>query len=76
MVEYDLWDFYLKNISETSYNGKKINGLIWWNSERFTASNKNKSNAVLREFIGVKDLNEHQKNIFNTYLRGLRKYQK
>lgn len=76
LVDKDWWDFYLKNITETSYSGKKISGVIWWNSERFTASNKNKSNAVLREFIGVKDLNEHQKNIFNTYLRGLRKYQK
>lgn len=75
LVEYDLWDFYLKNISETSYYGKKINGLIWWNSERVTAANKNKSSAVLREFNSVKNVEDHQRNIFSTYLKVIKKYQ-
>lgn len=70
----DQWRFYVNRILNIKFEGREIDGIIWWNSERVIYSTRSNSPALKKEFKDVKDIESYQFKLFNRYYDLIKKY--
>jgi len=74
LVDIDVFEEAIFQITNVTYNGGKIAGLIWWHAENFSYLNRAKSNVFLKEYAHVSDPNKYQKNMFQLYYNRIKKH--
>lgn len=67
-----LFKEYVKKILEVESNGKKVDGIIWWNAESYAWSNRNENGNLKKEFRRVKWPMEYQLNLLQKYLDAIK----
>jgi len=60
---------HVKQIASVTYNGKKIDGVIWWGADQFFYSHK--ARAVVAEQARFSNFNAYQDNTINVYAKAL-----
>lgn len=61
--------WYIEKILQTTYNKKKIQGVIWWNSESYLSQLPKKSAKLEKEFSLQKNNSNYQYQILDKYFK-------
>jgi hypothetical protein len=64
----------VSQILNTSYNGNKVSGLMWWQSENHIYRNRAKSRVFSKEYNNNGDPNTYQKSMFQQYYDSIEQY--
>lgn len=67
LIELPYFEKFVKTIIDTQYNGKEIDGIIWWNCEDYVFNHKSELKSTAIEYSKVKDKDKHINAIFHTY---------
>ncbi|MDR0261942.1 MAG: hypothetical protein LBJ04_01820 [Sphingobacterium sp.] len=67
---------YVDKISSYSYQNKKLDGVIWWNSEGFNYIRKARYPKIAAEYKAVSNTDNYQYNNLKSYLGLLKRYYK
>lgn len=74
LVPISYFKDYIGEIMNTSFNGTKVSGLIWWQCENYYYLTRSKSKVYAREYANLKDRNRYQKDMFQQYYNSIKKY--
>lgn len=68
LVDPVFFKSYINKLSQFSYQGKKLSGIIWWNSEGFNYKRKSRYPKINQEYKAVSDDMSYQKSLLSSYL--------
>ena len=74
LISINDFETYIKYIVNYSLNGKKINGLVWWNCENYLYENRNSFSSIRNEYKNksVNNATLHQQNLIQNYYNKIR----
>jgi hypothetical protein len=72
LVPINEFNNHIQQILNYTYQGSKVNGLIWWNSEGFLNIRKQKYPKVAQEYRIAQNADDYQKNVFDEYYNGIK----
>ena len=74
LISINDFETYIKYIVNYSLNGKKINGLVWWNCENYLYENRNSFSSIRNEYKNksVDNATLHQQNLIQNYYNKIR----
>ncbi|ASK30377.1 hypothetical protein CEY12_09745 [Chryseobacterium sp. T16E-39] len=67
LIPVDIFKNYYKMIASRVSSGKRVNGIIWWDSQKYFYLNRKKYPALQKEYSDVKDVDQYDLNTFKTY---------
>ncbi|MBB2954366.1 hyaluronidase [Sphingobacterium faecium] len=69
LIPIDIFKNYYTMISSRVSSGKKVSGVIWWDSQKYYYLNRKKYPALEKEYQGVVDVEKYDYDIFKKYYR-------
>ncbi|MDC8105123.1 hypothetical protein ACNFU2_09465 [Chryseobacterium sp. PTM-20240506] len=67
LIPIDIFKNYYKMITSRVSSGKKVSGVIWWDSQKYFYLNRQKYPALQKEYSNVKDVEQYDLDVFKTY---------
>ncbi len=58
---------YINSILNTSYNNRKVNGIIWWQSESYSFQHRLQVKSIINEYKNIKNPQKYQVNTLQKY---------
>ncbi|TYP94606.1 hyaluronidase [Sphingobacterium allocomposti] len=74
LIKLDDFGAHLNIINSVSFQGRKITGIIWWNSEEFNFIRRQRYPKINAEYKTVKDKGSYQTSLLRSYLKETRKH--
>lgn len=72
LIPLNVFNSHISKISKISYANKKINGLIWWNSEEFNYIRRERYPKIKAEYSTIRNKASYQMDLLTSYLTVIR----
>lgn len=69
LIPIDIFKNYYKMIISRISSGRKVNGVIWWDSQKYYYLNRKKYPALEKEYQGVGNVEKYDYDVFKKYYR-------
>jgi hypothetical protein len=67
LIPLDIFKNYYKMITSRVSSGKKVSGVIWWDSQKYFYLNRKKYPALQKEYSEVKNVDQYDLDVFKQY---------
>jgi len=72
LIDYTTFNDIIGRIINTSYKGKKVDGIIWWNCEDFLYQSRSSDPIMMEEYKTVTNVSTYKYNLLKGYLDNIK----
>ncbi|WP_018629367.1 hypothetical protein [Niabella aurantiaca] len=67
LIPVDIFKNYYKMITTHTSNGKKVNGVIWWDNSNYYYLNRNRYPAVQKQYQNIRNVRQYDLDVLKKY---------